>query len=158
LGPTVSPAPSKTGTLVLTSPAAVSELAFLVTGFNGNRTGNYSLNYAAGPSTMGTFSAPDNFGSGPIALTGFGRFLFTSNTGLQDSPGGPKLFEADVTADPTRTLESITFTNNNLVPGQLNPPTLAVFGVSAAVAPEPAQALLLLLVGCGLVRRRRVIG
>ena len=155
LGPTVSPAPSKTGTLTLTAPQPVSEVAFLVTGFNGNRTGNYVLNYATGPADTGTFLAPDNFNGGQVALAGFGRYLFTSNIGFENIASDPKLFEWDVPADPTRALESITFINNNLTPGQTNPPTLGVFGVSAAAVPEPAAVSLLCGGSMALLARRR---
>ena len=76
LGAAGSPAPSPTGTLTLSNPSAVSELAFLITGFNGYISGSYTVSYAAGPSGSGTFVAPDNFGTGNTAISGFGRYYF----------------------------------------------------------------------------------
>jgi hypothetical protein len=140
LGPAGSPAPSPTGTLTLSNPIAVSELAFLLTGFNGYIAGSYALNYAAGPSDSGTFVAPDNFGTGNTAISGFGRYYFFDNIGIQEFPTTPELFELDVTADPTRTLDSITFSNIQFQPtGYNGPPVLGVFGVSASAVPEPTS-------------------
>jgi hypothetical protein len=144
LGGNASPAPSATATLTLTKPSAVSQLAFLITGFNGNIAGSYSLNYLTGAARTGTFVAPDNFGTGNVALSGFGRYLF--GTGIQETPFRPELFELDVSADPSRTLGSITFSDIQTMPTGFNgPPVLGVFGVSATAVPEPTTGVLLIL-------------
>jgi hypothetical protein len=154
LGPAGSPAPSPTGTLTLSNPSAVSELAFLITGFNGYIAGSYTLNYATGPADSGTFVAPDNFGTGNTAISGFGRYLF--GPGIQEFPTTPELFELDVTADPSRTLDSLTFSNIQFQPtGYNGPPVLGVFGVSASAVPEPTSLAVTGLATAGLLLRRR---
>jgi hypothetical protein len=154
LGPAASPAPTPTGTLALSNPAPVSELAFLATGFNGYISASYVLNYATGLSGSGTFVAPDNFGTGNTAISGFGRYLF--GTGIQEISGQPQLFEFDFPADPTRTLDSITFSNIQFTPtGYNGPPVMGVFGVSATAVPEPASVALIGAPMLELLMRRR---
>jgi hypothetical protein len=156
LGAAGSPAPSPTGTLTLSNPSAVSELAFLITGFNGYIAGSYTLNYATGPSGSGTFVAPDNFGTGNTAISGFGRYYFFDNIGIQIFPTTPELFELDVTADPSRTLDSLTFSNIQFQPtGYNGPPVLGIFGVSASPVPEPTSLAVTGLAAVGLLLRRR---
>ncbi|HVT13160.1 MAG TPA: PEP-CTERM sorting domain-containing protein [Fimbriimonadaceae bacterium] len=146
------------GTLNLVTPGSFTSLALLVTGFNGSQPGSYSLNFSSGIPTMGAFTATDNFNGSGYAISGFGRV--SRSDGVFDLAGGtnPRLYEVDITLSPTdqtRTLTSITFTNNET--SGVTYHNIGVFGVSGAGVPVPEPAGLL-VVGLGaafLARRRR---
>ena len=145
------------GSLSLSTPGAFTTLAFLVTGFNGSQPTGYSLNFAAGSPTLGSFSSLDNFNNAGYAIDGFGRV--SRGDGVFDSVGGtnPRLYEIDMTlsaADQLRTLDSVTFTNNETSGTSFH--DVGVFGISGAVAaPEPASLCALGLGLAALARRKQ---
>jgi len=147
-----------TGTLTLATGHAYTSLALLVTGFNGNQPGGYTLNFSSGPSTAGTFTASDNFNVAGYAINGFGRVSRISANGF-DLAGGvnPRLYQITVTlsgADAARTLTSIGFSNNETSGTPSH--NIGVFGVSGAAAvPEPASLIALGIGAAALARRRR---
>ncbi len=144
------------GTLTLVTPRSYATLALLVTGFNGNQPGGYSLNFASGSPTAGAFTAPDNFNQAGFAINGFGRV--SRLDGIFDLAGGsnPRLYEVDVNlsaADQARTLNSITFTNNEASGTAFH--DVGVFGVSGQAVPEPASIVALGLGFAAAARRWR---
>jgi hypothetical protein len=145
-----------TGTLTLTSPSAFSSLALLVTGFNGGQAGTYSLNFASGLPTGGSFTAPDNFNQANYAINGFGRV--SRQNGAFDLAGGtnPRLYQINVNLSPTdqaRTLTSITL--SNVETSGITFHNIGVFGVSGTPVPEPATLVALGAGALALLRRRR---
>ena len=151
-------------TFTLASTATYSNVSFLVSGFNGDQSATYTLNYANGTTAAGTFTAPDNFDSSPAAaFTVAGRLRTSDNSeGVADQfadvgTSNPRLFEVDLTGLSTlSTLKSITF-GGALVSTE----AYAVFGVSGfgtSAVPEPSTWAMLAagagLLG-GVVFRRR---
>ncbi|MHB8636312.1 MAG: PEP-CTERM sorting domain-containing protein [Fimbriimonadaceae bacterium] len=145
------------GTLTLAAPATFTTLAFLVTGFNGSQPTGYALNFASGTPTSGSFTSSDNFNQTGYAINGFGRV--SRSNGVFDSIGStnPRLYEIDVTlssTDALRTLDSVTFTNNETSGTTFH--DVGVFAISgASPAPEPASLAALGLGLTALCRRRR---
>ena len=145
-----------TSTFTLTTPTAVSDLALIVTGFNGTRNAGYTLNYVGGTSTTGTFTAPDNFGGPNPAFTIGGRvFIDNSTTSIGQTEGtNPRLYEVDITANGGLALQSIVFTDNDASPSVGE--GTGVFAVSGTVVPEPASLGVIGIAGLALLRRRRM--
>jgi hypothetical protein len=146
------------GTLTLVTPEEFSSLAFLETGFNGSQPTGYSLNFSTGSPTTGSFTASDNFNNTGFAIDGFGRV--SRSDGVFDSVGttNPRIYQITVTlssADEARTLDSITFTNNETSGTAFH--DVGIFGVSGAVvaAPEPVTMLALGVGVLALARKRR---
>ena len=65
---------ASTVSLTLVYPGRFTTLALLVTGLESSNPVGYTLRFADGGSTQGSFVAADNFvGAAPIAIAGFGR-------------------------------------------------------------------------------------
>ena len=145
------------GTLSLAAPGSFTTLAFLVTGFNGSQPTGYSLNFSAGSPTSGSFTSLDNFNNSGYAINGFGRV--SRSGGAFDSIGStnPRLYEIDLTlsgADQLKTLDSVTFTNNETSGTTFH--DVGVFAISGASAvPEPASLCALGLGLAAIARRKR---
>jgi hypothetical protein len=145
-----------TGTLTLNTPTLFSSLAFLVTGFNGSQPTGFTLNFASGLPTSGSFTATDNFNGSPFAINGFGRV--SRSDGIFDLAGGtnPRLYQITVNlagGDQTRALTSIAFTNNET--SGTNFHNVGVFAISGTPVPEPASMVALSIGALALLRRRR---
>ena len=144
---------NKPVTFTLSQPAQYANLAFLVTGYNGNQTATYTLNYVGGLSVTGNFIAPDNFNNTASneAFNVNGRwsdyYEFYQGVGV----GDPRLYEVDTTADPTLQLQSITF-GGTFISTTGEPPQYGVFAVSGGTLPAPEPGTwALLLAGLGLL-------
>jgi hypothetical protein len=103
-----------TATLTLITPAAYTNLSFLVTSANGGGTIGYTVHHADATTETGTFVCPDWFNGANPAFVAFGRVVVTS--GILDSqtsitnPGNPRLYSRDVPlADTTSPVTSVDF-------------------------------------------------
>lgn len=119
---------SPTGTLNLTTPAALSSLSFLAAAGNGSPTINYVVHHAAGSSETGTMVVPDWFSNGDYVTVVNGRVNVVSG-GFQSVDGGnPKVFSVDIalsnTTSPVTRIELDASTAGSGV--------VAIFAVSGA--------------------------
>lgn len=148
-----------TGTLSFAGSSAYSKLSILETGFNGGHNTGYTINFGDGSTQTGSFTALDNFNNSPYALAGFGR-VQVSNCGFDGgsiSGNNPRLYQVDIsieTADLTKSISSITFTNNETTFTHANNVGIwAISGVQAA--PEPMSMVMLGFGALALIRRRK---
>lgn len=150
-----------TGSLTLATARAYTDLSFLVSGYNGNDPGTYTLNFVGGTSTAGTFTAADNFNvNDNVAISGFGRVNRTSGA-LQADHVNPRMYEVKLAltaTDALKSLQSVTFTNN-AVGGTTGTSlkNIGIYGISGAAnpVPEPASLVALGLGAAAFLRRRR---
>ena len=147
-----------TQTFTLSTPGKYSSLSFLATGLNAAGTFQYRVTYADGStSALGSGTAPDNFNGTGTAIFARGRVQLTSNQ-LQLVDNNPRLYQvnANITIDPTRSINSIIFTGTNTGgAGTIQLVSTAIFGISGTAVSEPASLGLLGLGAAGLIGRRR---
>ena len=144
-------------TFSLTTPGKYSSLSFLATGTNNPHTFTPTVSYTDGTSaTLGTLTAPDNFGGSDTAIFAKGRVQITVNN-LELVDDNPRLYQVDAGAiSSTKTIASISLTGNGLTGGgTANAGNVVIFGISGTAVPEPASLGLLGLGGLTLLRRRR---
>jgi MYXO-CTERM domain-containing protein len=144
----------RSGTLAFT-PGKYSSLSFLTASTNQGATLTLTFNYSDG-SVANPLPVVDWGTGGTYALqVGYKPVVNSTFTG---GSSGRYLYESYFTADPTRTLNSITFSDNADGGGATVAGIFAVSGV--AVAPEPGETAAIMLGGLGLLgliaRKRRV--
>lgn len=156
------------GTLTLANPGNYSSVGVLWMSGYGPSNADVTFNYSTGSLTYNTETVPDwgaNLLAGhPIAVP-IGRIDMTP--GLigkgRNNGGSNRIFDSYFAVDPTQTLESITFTDDQDSVGNASPSNnglmtvFAINGISAA--PEPGETVALMLGGLGLLglvaRKRR---
>ncbi|MDB6110568.1 MAG: hypothetical protein JWR69_2318, partial [Pedosphaera sp.] len=88
-------------TITLVTPAAYTNLSFLITSGNGGGTVAYKIHHADATTESGTFICSDWFGGVNPAFISFGRVNVISGNfdtqGSITSPGNPRLYGRDVT-------------------------------------------------------------
>lgn len=105
-----------TGTLTLTTPAALNALSVLNAGGGGNSTINYTIHHQGGGTETGTLSVNDWFTGAAAAWTANGRFTMDNATfGNLSGPGGyPRLFYNDIPlSDTVNPVTSIDFSSTS---------------------------------------------
>lgn len=131
-----------TGTLTLLSPAPYRKLQFLVTGFNGNLPGRYTLHFADSSTSTGFFTAPDNFNQANWAIRGFGR-VDRDNDGVFANPfGNPRIYQVSVTLgvfDATKNLAAVEFFNDDI--SGVNHRNIGIFGISGVPTTPPSMPI-----------------
>lgn len=97
-----------TASLTLSNPLAYSSLSVLTSSGHGPGTIGYTIHYADGTTSIGTFNSNDWFNSSTTAITAHGRV--DVQTGAFDSEGSsnPRLYQADLTvANPQKNITSV---------------------------------------------------
>ena len=150
------------GALTLGTAAAYSSLQFLVGGYNGAQNGSYTINFAGGTTSSGTFTVPDNFNSSANIAYKIGGRLQRSN-GAEDFHGvggPPNLDQVNLTlnsTDSSKLIDSVTFSNTGVGGSGFN--VIGVYAMSGTPEAVPTPAMLLPF-GLGalvlLNRKRRI--
>lgn len=102
-------------TLVPVNPAAYSVLSFLGSSGNDNMNLNYVVHHANGQTDSGSFTVPDWFHDGAVALGVGGRVnTHDGSFGIQGGGSQPNLFSVDVAlGGSTSPVTSITLTRSS---------------------------------------------
>lgn len=149
-----------TGTLTLTSPGHYQSLALLTSADSAgtNNPGTVTLHYSDGSISIEGYTTSDWFSATDNPRAGAGNAFAPNNqpgwivaNGSDQNPAFT-MYEADLLADPTKTLTSLDFTQAN---GTGATGIFAVSGSLAAATPEPASLGLIALGAVGLLRRQR---
>jgi hypothetical protein len=140
---------SATGTLTLTTPGKYSNIGVIAAAPDGGATGTIRLNYADATSTSATFSYQDWYQSSQPTNAAYkgGILAYGGNNSCVFADYGVSLYliETVLTADSTKTLTNITFTQTG---GSGN---VDFFGISGAAVPEPSAVGLTLSGMAGLL-------
>jgi hypothetical protein len=159
-----------TQTLSFVTPGNYSSLAFAAAGLDSGATGTSTgtVNYADGSTVPFTFDASDwdfdRSGGDDIFSPNIDRAVLatynTPNDFVADSPGHVNLYETDIATDPTKEIDSVTFsgtyTATPFVGANAGVDVFAVSGVTAAPEPSAAATLGLGLLGlAGLMFKAR---